>query len=136
MKCLLVLLSLAALAWSQEESECNCEVVLKLPTNEIISVDDLPVNVVIGCDDHSGCMKTCREEWDSLTNGGDMHYVQENGRLLGQNLCDIVAAQGITNLEPQKLHMVYNLCNSEWQEEGIASQDLLCCVDGVYPGDC
>ncbi|XP_045605540.1 uncharacterized protein [Procambarus clarkii] len=135
MKCLLVLLSLAVLAWSQGENECDCEVVLKFP-NETISVDDLPVNGATDCDDHSGCMKTCRDEWDSVSNGGDLNYIQSNGKTVGQNLCDSLALEGQTNLEPTKLHLDYSLCNGEWHEEGTASHDTLCCVDGVYPGSC
>ncbi|KAG7161614.1 hypothetical protein Hamer_G014181 [Homarus americanus] len=74
--------------------------------------------------------------WDAVTNGGDLNYILDDGTVLGQSMCTSLKEEGYHNLQPSTVYLAYNLCSGGWKDVSIASDMLLCCEGGVYPGEC
>ncbi|KAK7078601.1 hypothetical protein SK128_012098 [Halocaridina rubra] len=134
----LVLLSLLALAWGQENN-CHCGMFISTGSAELI-VHRLPPTTVENCEIESNgpCALFCLLEWERIfSNGGLLMVNPETGDTLGQESCRNIAADyGMNNLQPTPVHNNYQVCEGPWIWDGEVSQDNLCCVDGSYPDGC
>ncbi|KAG7161611.1 uncharacterized protein LOC121874829 [Homarus americanus] len=134
MKCFLVLLSLCALAWGQEEHLCGCGAFANTPEGEIM-IDELPPIEIANCEEGNRCQLVCSEEWLKYTNDGDLNLLVGN-ITLGQEMCDGLERLGFNDFAPQEITLYYNVCEGPWETNGLATDDDLCCVNGVFPGEC
>ncbi|KAK7067185.1 hypothetical protein SK128_004026 [Halocaridina rubra] len=118
----LVLATLAVGAYAQ--APCSCSAMVTAEIGELILYEVPPVDVQ-DCNADTECQKTCYNEFDAQTNGGDLNSISSDGTTtVGQSFCNTV--QG--NIIDRKYVYAYsNLCNTYWQFTGDQSIQPLCC---------
>ncbi|XP_042235181.1 uncharacterized protein LOC121874906 [Homarus americanus] len=137
MKFLVILLFFNALTWAEETGECQCMAALKYHSSHpTCTLYEMAPFESADCNDVETCQAECQKEWDAVTNGGDLNYILDDGTVLGQSMCTSLKEEGYHNLQPSTVYLAYNLCSGGWKDVSIASDMLLCCEGGVYPGEC
>ncbi|XP_045605182.2 uncharacterized protein [Procambarus clarkii] len=135
MKCLLVLLSLAALARAQDTFECECAAYVTMGDKEV-EVLKFPTTTIDDCTtDYPVCFERCSNEWNFLTGDGSLNIVGPDGDgiLIGQHMCDTLKGSGITELGQHVVYLYYHVCNAgPWIFTGQYSHGNLCCTSGKY----
>ncbi|XP_045605178.2 uncharacterized protein [Procambarus clarkii] len=131
MKCLLILLSLAALTWAQGPPQCQCGAFVNEDIGEIEVFPFPPIDVE-GCEDTADCSSTCDDEWASITNNGDLDTVLQNGETVGQHICNALARQGHEDFGPGEVYLYYKLCQGPWEYDSEQSTLEVCCAGGEY----
>nr|XP_045605541.1 uncharacterized protein LOC123762824 [Procambarus clarkii] len=131
MKCLLILLSLAALTSAQGQSQCQCGAFVNDRIGEIEVFPFQPIDVE-SCEDSETCSSTCDDEWASITNNGDLDTVLDNGETVGQHICNALAREGHENYGPGEVFLYYKVCDGPWQYDDEQSTLEICCTGGQY----
>nr|XP_045605185.1 uncharacterized protein LOC123762617 [Procambarus clarkii] len=131
MKCLLVLLSLAALTRAQEFPACLCGAFITLMEEEI-EVFRLPPIEVADCDATTDCRARCIDEWTTITEDGDLDYTWLDGVTIGQHMCDSLHDNDHSDVGPHEVYLYYNICLGPWIYTGQTSRNTLCCSSSNY----
>ncbi|XP_045605183.2 uncharacterized protein [Procambarus clarkii] len=133
MKCLLVLLSLAALTWAQDSFDCECSAFVSLGDSEV-PVLDFPTTTIDDCTtDYTICYERCANEWQLFTGDGTLNVPGPDGVLVGQHMCDTLKTHGYTELGAHVVYLYYHVCDAgPWIFTGQYSHSSLCCTNGNY----
>ncbi|KAK7063168.1 hypothetical protein SK128_026173 [Halocaridina rubra] len=137
MKVIVILLSLMGLACAQDPKECFCGMFVSVNMAEL-EVHRLPAIDLDSCDDQGDCKIGCIREWEYVFNNGGLNFVAPgHNRTIGEESCRTLAFQHQhPNLAPHEVYGYYNVCQGPWVYDGETSREPLCCVEGVYPGQC
>ncbi|KAG7164238.1 uncharacterized protein LOC121871933 [Homarus americanus] len=130
MKYLVIFLATLSLAWGQE-IHCHCVTAVTVEDGAEL-IHGLPFTEVVDCSNFEECELRCSEEFTELTNGGDLDFVLDNGKVVGQVACDNLAKEGYQDLEPSEVYMYSSICHGPWLYNGFKSQQKLCCEGGQY----
>merc|ERR1711942_281974 len=130
---LAALLSLAALSWAQiiHPYECHCGVFVSYPVGEAEVYRMQPLHLE-GCDNVTACTVACSNEWDDLTNNGDLTTELSNGYTLGQDICLSAVEHFIPFRGDEKGFVNARLCEGNWEDTGKATRQNICCNAGHY----
>ncbi|XP_069188498.1 uncharacterized protein [Procambarus clarkii] len=134
MKFILILFSIFVYVRTQDAPVCHCGVFLYLPDEELV-VDTVPQIDIDSCEDQAQCSILCAEEWAFYSNNGDLD-TEEVDTTFGQAFCNTLNVDGYPDLDPQAVYLYISVCDGPKIENGLASSQKLCCVSGVYPGNC
>merc|ERR1712189_123813 len=130
---LAALLSLGALSWAQiiTPYECHCGLFVTYPVGESEVYRLHPLHLD-GCDNATLCITACQDEWDDLTNNGDLLTELDNGYNLGQDICLQAVEHFIPFLSNDKGFLNARLCEGTWEDTGRTTRQNICCNNGHY----
>ncbi|CAL4096195.1 unnamed protein product [Meganyctiphanes norvegica] len=125
------LLSMGALSRAQiiHPYECHCGVFVSYPAgvSEVYRMEPLHLE---GCDDASLCTQACTDEWNTLTNNGDLTTELPNGYTLGQDICLSAVEHFIPFLNDEPGFVNARLCEGNWKDTGLSTRQNICCNAG------
>merc|ERR1712002_116362 len=131
---LVFLLGLAAvlLVSGQDDGpECHCGMFITNSTDEY-KVHRLPPFNLDNCGMIAECKTMCADAYDEFTGGGDLNYELASGYNVGQEICILLANQGINHLWHETVYGYARQCNGPWDYDGRSSINRLCCRHGHY----
>ncbi|CAL4096194.1 unnamed protein product, partial [Meganyctiphanes norvegica] len=122
------LLSLGAVSWAQiiHPYECHCGLFISYSTGESEVYRLAPLHLE-GCEDESLCVAACQDEWDDLTNNGDLTTELDSGYTLGQDICLASLEHFIPFLSNEKGFLNARLCEGNWENTGKTTRQNICC---------
>merc|ERR1712198_41447 len=120
----LVLALLLAVATAQHKASCRCGAFITTDTGDRL-LYELPAIDVNSCDQHDACKKRCTKEYDTMSGGGDLDFVTEDGETVGQALCTEIGH----HIRNEHVYAFYEICNGPWEFTGEQTQQKLCCDD-------
>ncbi|XP_076056409.1 uncharacterized protein LOC143034352 [Oratosquilla oratoria] len=126
MKACAVLFVLLFAAGAQGFSNCRCGLFTNKSFGESM-LYEMPGIDVGSCESHFQCKTLCENEFNQLTNDGDLYTIMNDGiTSIGQFLCQEYGR----DLDNQYVYNYYELCSGPWEYTEQRSQQPLCCRNG------
>merc|ERR1711872_4137 len=127
------LLSFVALSWAQiiHPYECHCGVFISYSTGESEVYRIQPLHLP-DCSNVTLCTMACSDEWNDMTNNGDLTSELDNGYNLGQDIC-LGAVEHFLPFINNKVGFVNaRLCDGNWEDTGLQTRTPICCNNGHW----
>ncbi|KAK3865567.1 hypothetical protein Pcinc_028833 [Petrolisthes cinctipes] len=100
----------------QDPPECGCAAFVTVQEGELDVLNFPPIDLN-DCTEETVCSTGCIEEWDRITNGGDLHTLMPDDMSVGQHMCDRLAEVGHTNYNNRKF--VRRMLNEDSKERRV-----------------
>merc|ERR1711915_831997 len=132
MKVLLLVLAAIASASAQTEGWCRCAAFVTYEHSEIMVYESDEIVIDDCVDDAKQCKNACTNQLNTMSNQGDLWYLNSNGITVGQEICTYMADHWFFFVHNHRVYGYYEICGGAWQYTGIASQQYLCCNGGKH----
>ncbi|XP_069987038.1 uncharacterized protein [Penaeus vannamei] len=132
MKVLLLVFALVAAVSAQTEPWCRCAAFVTYEHSEIMVFEAPEVTIDSCVDDAKQCKRACATELNTLSNNGDLWFMQENGLTVGQDICSYLAGHFFFWMRNHRVYGYYEVCGGAWEYAGVESQQMLCCDGGKH----
>ncbi|XP_071537571.1 uncharacterized protein [Panulirus ornatus] len=131
MKNLLLLLAGLTLVWGTKDlATCRCGMFIQMDDDVHMVYHLDPINIET-CEPYELCKIKCAEEFNTLTDGGNLNNELNSGYTVAQEIClTMMQHHGVHDVQNAVVYGYANMCNGPWMWDGVSSINKLCCDRG------
>ncbi|XP_050720554.1 uncharacterized protein LOC127000646 isoform X3 [Eriocheir sinensis] len=110
---------------------CHCGV-FATRHGGLVQLDEFPHEHVADCSKVLECKTVCQNAWHKMMGSGNLDATTPDGITVGQQFCNNIVGDGLSNFGPHKVHGYSNICHGPLLYDDLESTEPLCCTDGLY----